>query len=141
MLAAKRSKGVLMTGDDSSQAKTNDLRWVQGSCIRCNAIDTWCKLHTLLWLFEHPGERLSGPQLCERLYLSDEGLMSSILVDLCQASFLVKIDQQFELSDAPDVTACLSYLHQNFADPRERQRLIERIRAVEPDSQGRGHDL
>ncbi len=94
---------------------------MQGSCIRCNAIDTWCKLHTLLWLHEHPGERLSGPQLCERLYQSDEGLMSSILVDLCQAGFLVEIDQQYELSDAPDVTSCLSYLSQNFADPLARQ--------------------
>lgn len=128
-----------MTDDESSQAATDDLRWVQGSCIRCNAIDTWCKLYTLLWLHEHPGERLSGPQLCERLYQSDEGLMRSILVDLCEAGFLVEIERQYELSEVPDVTACLSYLSQNFADPRARQRLIERIRAVEPASQERGH--
>lgn len=128
-----------MTGDDSSKATTNNLRWVQGSCIRHNGVDTWCKLYTLLWLQEHPGERLSGPRLGERLYQSDDGLMSSILVDLCQAGFLVEIDQQYELSDAPDVTACLSYLNQNFADPWARQKLIERIREVEPDNQERGH--
>ena len=145
MLAEKRgnpcSKDILMTGDESSAAATEELRLVQGSCIRCGAVDTWCKLYTLLWLLEHPGKQLSGPQLCERLYQSDEGLMRSILVDLSKAGFLVEVDQRFELSDDPDVAACLNYLHQNFADPQARQRLIERIREIEPHKQERGHAI
>lgn len=130
-----------MAGDDFSQAATDDLRWVQGSCIHCNAIDTWCKLVTVLWLYEHRGQRLSGAQLCEHLFQADEGMMGSILVDLRQAGFLVEVDQRYQLSDAPDVVACLSYLQQHFADPMDRQRLIERIREAGPGVAERGHDF
>lgn len=130
-----------MTGDDSTQTTTENLRWTSGSCIRYNVIDTWCKLVTVLWLYEHKGQRLSGRQLSERLYQADEGMMRSILVDLCEAGLLVEVDQQYELSSAPEVTACLNYLKQDFADPRTRQCLIERIREAGPGVQERGHDL
>lgn len=129
-----------MAGNDSHLSAIEDYRWMQGSCIRCKAIDSWCKLYTLLWLDEHRGQRLSGRQLGEHLYQSDEGLLSSLLVELCQAGFLVEVDRQFELSDAPDVTACLSYLKQHFVDPRARQRLIERIREVEACDRNLSHD-
>lgn len=125
--------------DDSPRAATEDLRWVQGSCIRCNAIDTWMKLYTLLWFHEHWDQRLLCNELCERLFQSDEGMMNTLLADLEQAGFLIAVGQRFGLSDAADVKACLSYLHQNFADPLARQHLIERIRAVEPGDAGRGH--
>lgn len=128
-----------MAGNDSPQATTEDLRWVQGSCIRCNAVDTWCKLYTLLWFYEHREQRATGPELCQYLFQADEGLMRAMLTDLKQAGFLVETDQRFGLSDAPDVIACLEYLHQNFADPQARQRLIERIRALGSDNAERGH--
>ena len=128
-----------MTSDDTLQAATEDLRWVQGTCIRCNTIDTWCKLHTLLWFYEHRDFRVTGPELCEHLFQADEGLMRAMLNDLKQVGFLVETDQRFGLSEAPDVIVCLGYLSENFADPQARQRLIERIRAVAPDNTERGH--
>lgn len=118
---------------DADQAT---LATVQGSCIRCHIIDSWQKLHILLWLHAHREQKLTCQELIERLYLGDEGMVKTMLIELRQAGFLVEADGRCALSGDSDVEACLQYLEQMFADPVTRQELITRLRQVRPYDPG-----
>lgn len=123
--------------DEGPQTTSISLRQVQGSCIRCRGIDSWQKLHALLWLYEHRDLRLTCEELAQRLYLGDMGMVKAMLGELRDAGFLVEEERRCALAETPEVLTCLEYLHRSFADPLARQELIERIHQVGMSGEGR----
>lgn len=118
--------------DVKPEPDTITLNQVQTTCIRCRVVDSWQKLHILLWLYEHRDLRLTCEELAQRLFLGDVSMVKEMLGELRTAGFLVAQEGRCALSDSPDVQACLASLHQAFADPLARQELIARIREVSP---------
>lgn len=116
--------------DQESQPATLSLNQVQASCLCCRKIDSWPKLHVLLWLYEHRDLRLTCQELAQPLYLGDIGMVKAMLEDLRAAGFLVEENGRWVLADSPEILACVVYLHRSFTDPLTRQSLIERIREV-----------
>lgn len=108
-----------------------------GTCIRCRVIDSWQKLHLVLWLVDHPEPRPTCRELARALYLGDEGLVKSMLLELREAGLVAEVEGQCALPDDPEVQACLQYLQQTYADPAARQELIARIRAAGPSGEDR----
>lgn len=114
--------------DNTPQPSVVRLQDVQLSCIRCRGIDSWQKLHVVLWLYEHRDLRLTCEELAERLFLGDPGTAKAMLGELREAGFVVAVEGRCALNDTPDVLRCLDQLRRLFTDPLARQALIERIR-------------
>jgi len=99
--------------------------------IRANRIDSFQKLHFLLFLYQRPGLTGTCQELARQLYLGDELLVSRIIADLQRVGLLV-IDRSgcCGLEIKPEVRMALDHLARDFADPLSRQMILDQIKQV-----------
>lgn len=72
---------------------------VRDLVLRC--IDTVAQLEALLFLREHPTERLDAASVAKRLY-APAGQMAAALAGLCNDGFLVREDELYRYAPASD---------------------------------------
>ena len=96
-----------------------------GDFIRARQINSFQKLHFLLFLYQNPHLKASKEQLAERLYIGDLHLLTEIMNDLEQVGLLKCTGNQYVLSNEPEVNSNLRSLATIFEDPFGRQELLE----------------
>ncbi len=102
--------------------------------IRAKRIDSFRKLHFLLFLQQHPDMEGTSQEFSERLYLGDTLLVEEIASDLQKAGLLVSTELGWKLAEEPDIKNCLHSLARTFENPLARQELLEQMRHNVPFS-------
>jgi hypothetical protein len=96
--------------------------------IRARQIDSFQKLHFLLFIYQHPALTGTIKEFASQLYFGDTPIIENIIADLCQAGLLDCVEGRFKLCKDPDVNSCLACLNQRFDDPVARQHLLDQVR-------------
>ena len=95
--------------------------------VRDRHIDSFQKLHFLLYLYEHPDLSATTQEFAERLYLGDVLLLQKIIDDLKDAGLVNCSKGYCTLHLNPDTKTCLQCVLQTFSDPLTRQELLDQV--------------
>ena len=89
-------------------------------------IDSYQKLHLLLFLYQHPEMKGTYQEFAERLYFGDTVLLAKILADLQLVGLVEQVDRRYKLCNKPAAKAYLQRLARAFDDPLTRQEILSR---------------
>ncbi len=95
--------------------------------IRGKRINSFQKLHFLLFLYQHPHLTGTRNQLAKRLHFGDLPLLEEIVNDLRISGLLDCAEDSCRLRDEPEVRLCLECLTTVFEDPLARQELLDQV--------------
>jgi hypothetical protein len=98
------------------------------NCIHTKQIDSFQKLHFLLFLHQHPKFQGTCQEFAERLHLGDILLVEGIIADLLSVGMSACEKNYYLLSDDPDVRSIVRSLAQAFEDPLNRQVMLDQVR-------------
>jgi hypothetical protein len=96
--------------------------------IQARHIDSFQKLHFLLFLHQHPGMTETSQQFAERLYLGYTPVWDEIITDLHRVGLLERVENCYKLRNEPEVQICLQNLARAFEDPLARQKILDQMR-------------
>ena len=98
--------------------------------IQTKHIDSFQKLHLLIFFHEHPESSWTSQQLAERLYLGDVPLLEGMLADLQAAGLIDCAANRCKLSDDAWIRSRLQSLAKicEGEDPLARQKILDRVR-------------
>jgi len=96
--------------------------------IQASHIDSFQKLHLLIFLYQHPESSWTSRQMAERLYLGDVSWLEEMIADL-QAEGLVNCTgSRYRVCDEAGVQAHLQHLVKTCEDPLARQEILNYVR-------------
>jgi hypothetical protein len=90
-------------------------------------IDSYQKLHFLLFLHQHPDMKGTYQEFGERLYFGHTPLMEEMINELYSAGLIERIENCYRLSRDPEVRSCLQYLAGTFESPLTRHQILDRM--------------
>lgn len=96
--------------------------------VQSKRINSFHKLHFLLFLYQNPGLSGTSENFARHMYLGDIALVQQIMADLSAVGLLECVDQQCRLRDDHSVKTLLHRLHQIYIDPLGRQQLLDVVR-------------
>jgi hypothetical protein len=96
--------------------------------IEARHIDSFQKLHFLLFLHQHPDMTGTSREFAERLYLGYTPVWDRIIMELCRAGLLERVGNCYKLCNGPDVQTCLQHLDKACEDPLARQKILDQVR-------------
>jgi len=98
-----------------------------GNFIHAKHIDSYQKLHVLLFLNQHPESIATSRQLAEQLFLGDLPLLEKIINDLCMEGLVDCVADRFALHNERDTKLSLQRLTEAFEDPLDRQEILDQV--------------
>jgi hypothetical protein len=96
--------------------------------LRTRRIDSFQKLHFLLFLHRYPDMKGTCQEFAARLHLGDLALVEKIIADLHRAGLLERLGQHCRLLDEPSLRASLHFLARAFENPLTRQELLDQVK-------------
>jgi len=96
--------------------------------LEARRIDSFQKLHFLLFLHQHPDMSGTSRELAERSYLGYTPVWDQIIIDLCSAGLLDRVNDCYKLCNEPDVQTCLQCLDKACEDPLARQKILDQVK-------------
>jgi hypothetical protein len=91
-------------------------------------IDTFPKLHFLLFLHQHPNMKGTSQEFGQRLYFGHTPLMDEMISELYSAGLIERIENCYQLSHDPEVLSCLQCLAGAFESPLTRYQILDRMK-------------
>ena len=107
----------------------NSINNAVGNFIRIKHIDSYQKLHVLLFPNQHPESIATSQQLSEQLFLGDLPLLEEIINDLCREGLVDCVTNRYALHNELDTKLSLQNLARVFEDPLGRQEIIDQVTA------------
>ena len=98
--------------------------------IQVKQIDSFQKLHFVLFLQKHPDFKGTRREFAERLHLKDLSLLNRIILDLEKVKLLTQTGQRWGLPDEPELTVNLELLVRVFENPLARQKLLKQVKII-----------
>jgi hypothetical protein len=98
--------------------------------LREKYIDSFQKLHVLLFMHQYPYRVKNCQQLAAELYIGETPLLEQTLHELQQIGLIYNEAGRCSLSEEPEVKASLQELALIFADPVARQRLLNKLKKL-----------
>jgi predicted transcriptional regulator len=95
-------------------------------------IDSYQKLHFLLFLHQHPDMKGTCQEFGERLYFGHTPFVEEMINELNSAGLIERIENCYRLSSDPEVLSCLQYLAGAFESPLTRPQVLDRMRPRAP---------
>lgn len=92
--------------------------------LQANRIDSFQKLNFLLLLHQYPHLQGTPQEFSERFYLGDISLLKRIIKDFQAVGLLEQVGHGYQLRKEPAVNSSLKYLAQTFANPLDRQEML-----------------
>lgn len=105
----------------------NSIKNTVGNFIHAKHIDSYQKLHVLLFLNQHPKSIANSQQLSEQLFLGDLPLLEEIINDLCREGLVDCVTDRYALHNELDTKLNLQNLARVFEDPLGRQEIIDQV--------------
>jgi hypothetical protein len=96
--------------------------------LRTKRIDSFQKLHFLLFLHRYPKMKGTCQEFAARLHLGDLPLLEKIIADLHRVGLLERMGQHCRLLDEPGLRANLHFLARAFENPLTRQKILDQVR-------------
>ena len=96
--------------------------------IQTRHIDSFQKLHLLIFFHQHPESSWTTQQIVERLYLGDVPLLEEMIDDLQAAGLINRTANRFKLSDDARIRSRLHSLAKTYEDPLARQEILDDLR-------------
>ena len=96
--------------------------------LRAKGIDSFQKLHFLLFLHRQPGLKGTCQELAQRIYFGDTRLLDKILSDLQEVGLVERRNDCYQLRHEAAVQSYLDILANMFENPLVRQELLEQVR-------------
>jgi hypothetical protein len=96
--------------------------------IHIKRIDSYQKLHVLLFLNQHSELITTSQQLAEKLYFGDLSLLEEIVKDLCMEGLVECVANRYALHNEPDTKLNLQRLAAAFEDPLNRQKILNQVK-------------
>lgn len=95
--------------------------------IQARHIDSFQKLHLLLFLYQHPKSSCTSQQIAEGLFLGDVPLLEEIINDLREAGLVDCFGNHCWLRDEPVIRSCIECLAAKYEHPLDRQRILDQV--------------
>jgi|SRR6185503_12058644 len=92
-------------------------------------INSFQKLHFLLFLHQHPDMKGTCQEFGERLYFGYTPLLEEMINELYTAGLVECIENCYQLSHEPEVLSCLQDLAGAFEYPLSRQQVLDRMKS------------
>ena len=96
--------------------------------LRAKKIDSFQKLHFLLFLHRQPWLQGTCQELAEWIYFGDTLLLDRILSDLQEVGLVERRDDRYQLRHESTVQSYLDVLATMFENPLVRQELLDQVR-------------
>ena len=108
--------------------------------IHVKHIDSYQKLHVLLFLSRHSELIATSQQLAEQLYLGDLPMLEEIIDDLCGEGLVDNIADHYVLHHEPNTELSLQCLAEAFEDPLNRQKILNQVTNGDSFNHYQGYD-
>lgn len=96
--------------------------------LRTRGIDSFQKLHCLLFLFRHPEITGTTQEFGQQLYFGDTLHLREIMSDLQRVGLVDRVESSYRLRDDEEVRSGVQGLAKAFEDPLTRQVLLHQIK-------------
>jgi hypothetical protein len=91
-------------------------------------IDSFQKLHLLIFLHQHPESSWTSQQMAERLYLGDAPLLEEMITELQAADLIECAANRCKIRDEASIRESLQRLANTYENPLARQKILGGVR-------------
>ncbi len=95
--------------------------------IRARHIDSFQKLHLLIFLHQHPESSWTSQQMVERLYLGDVPLLEEMITELQAADLIECAANRCKIRDETSIKESLQHLVKTCENPLARQEILDHV--------------
>ena len=104
--------------------------------IQTRQIESYQKLHVLIFLHSHADASWTNSQIAERLYLGDGPLLDKIVADLQAAGLVDCVARRCRLRNEAGLSVKLQHLVKTCENPLARQEILDSISHLDRYLQG-----